>query len=166
MDVWLLPTLAEQLADDGWFVLRFDFRRDVGDGHQAVADLAGAVIQARRLSPPGDRLALIGWSFGALVGLLYGPTDPAVTDWVGIAPPTRPLPAGWGAQPLVAIPTGLGAWSARRVVVVGEHEQFFPAEDAHLMAPAVTRLVAGADHFFFDRDDEVARIVVSALADA
>lgn len=163
MDVWLLPALARHLAADGWLAVRFDFRRDVGDGRSAVADLAAAVAHGAALAP--GRLALVGWSFGALVGLLYGPGDPAVTDWVGIAPPTRPLPADWGAQPLAPVPSGLDAWPARRVVVVGEHEQFFGPQDAGLLAPAVVEIVAGADHFFFDRDDEVAATVTRLLGD-
>ncbi len=165
MDVWLLPRIAERLADDGWAVLRFDFRRDVGDGHAAVADLAAAVDEAAQHADPAN-VALVGWSFGALVGLLYGPTDPRVRYWVGIAPPSRAMPSEWAAPALAGVPAGLAAWRARRAVIVGEHEQFYPASDAWKFAAEAVTVVPDADHFFFDRDDEVAEIVAAWLAPA
>ena len=153
-EVWLLPTLAQRLSQAGWTTLRFDFRADVGDGTGATQDLAGAVDA---VAEQGD-VALIGWSFGALVGLLYGPSDPRVTHWIGIAPPTQPLPE----LAMAPIPDGLDTWSAQRTVILGEHEQFFadPAP-AH---PHRIVTIEGADHFFFDRDEEVAAAVVASLA--
>jgi len=154
MDVWLLATVAERLAARGWRSLRFDFRRDVGDPSAAVADLAGAVDAVHVAHLP---LALVGWSFGALVGLLHGPHDPRVTHWVGIAPPTAPMEG----LPMPAVPARVGSWPARRVVIVGQHEQFFP--DPAPAQPHEVKVVAGADHFFFDRDDEVADLVAACL---
>lgn len=187
MDVWLLPRIGAALADDGWTVLRFDVRSvrggagvaGVTDGTDEVADLAGALdfldvpdalvspgaadalIPAgpATASPVGARRALVGWSFGALLGLLHGPCDERVTDWVGIAPPTRPL----AQLPLRAFdPAVVAAWSARRTVIAGRHDQFFPPEDVGAVAPDAVHLLE-ADHFFFDLDDEVAALAASAL---
>ena len=152
-DVWLLPAIQERLAAAGWAALRFDFRRDVGDGTPAAEDLAGAVDVVAGNGP----VALVGWSFGALIGLLYGPSDRRVTHWVGIAPPTGPLPH----LPMAPIPAGIKTWAARRTVILGEHEQFFA--DAGPAWPHATVVIPGADHFFFDRDDEVADAVVASL---
>ena len=163
MDVWLLPRLSQRLSEAGWAALRFDFRRDVGDGGAALPDVAAAVDETLAIVPDAPRVALIGWSLGALVGLLHGPSDPRVTDWVGIAPPSRPLPPSWEAQPLAPVPDDLAGWPARRSVIVGDHEQFYPVEDAHRFAASAVRVVAAADHFFFDRDDEVADLVVDLL---
>jgi alpha/beta superfamily hydrolase len=170
MDVWLLPALAQALAPAGWASLRFDFR-SVGRGVQPGphdeerADLAGAIALLRAEGLIGDdgRLALIGWSFGALVGLLAGLDEPAVTDWIGIAPPTGPLPG----LPLAEVPsTRIAAWPARRTVIVGEHEQFFPAETAAVLAPHRVVVIPSADHFFFDLDREISAAVLSALEEA
>ncbi len=168
MDVWLLPHLAATLADRGWATLRYDVR-GVGasapgpgswDGAHEQRDLGGAVARIRRDVPPGARLALIGWSFGALLGLLHGPHDPAVTDWVGIGPPTRPLDGVPMAIPDLA---AVRSWPARRTVIVGTLDQFFPAADAALLAPHAVHVIEGADHFLFDRDDEIAALVAESL---
>ncbi len=158
MDVWLLPSVGVALAADGWAVLRVDFRADVGDGHAAVPDVLGAVDAVTAVAPVA-RVALVGWSFGALVGLLAGMRDARVTDWVGIAPPTRRLPD----LPMAPPPPLVGRWAARRSVVVGDGDGFFPACDAGAVAPHAVTVVPGADHFFFDRDDEVADIVAAHL---
>ena len=163
MDVWLLPRIGERLARNRWSVLRFNFRSDVGDGKPACADLAAAVDAAVSKTSDPARVALVGWSFGALVGLLYGPGDPRVTDWIGIAPPTRPAPAGWPAQPLAAVPTTLTSWAARRSVIVGAHDQFYPPSDAACFAADEVHVLDDTDHFFFDRDDEIAELVAVLL---
>lgn len=168
MDVWLLPAIGARLAEDGWAVLRFNVRGVGGshagpgrwDGSTEHLDLAGAVDHVVGHVPAADRVALVGWSFGALLGLLHGPADPRVTDWVGIAPPTQPLED----VPMAATdPTALRRWSARRAVVVGTAEQFFPRPTLARLHPHEVRLVDDADHFFFDRDREVADLVAELL---
>jgi uncharacterized protein len=168
MDVWLLPHLSQALAAQGWAVLRYDVRgvgRSEGgpgrwDGALEHHDLGGAVARIRQELPAGARVALVGWSFGALLGMLHGPLDPAVTDWVGIAPPTRSLPGVPMAAPDLA---ALRGWRARRSVIVGSHDQFFPATDAALLSPHEVHVVADADHFLFDRDEEIAVLVAQCL---
>jgi alpha/beta superfamily hydrolase len=167
MDVWLLPTIGEALAEAGWSVLRFDFRsvRDGArpDGHQReLADLAGAIgfLEDDGAWTPSRRLALIGWSFGALVALLHGVDDPRVTDWVGIAPPTAPLPE----LPMTPVPEErVAAWSARRTVIAGTHDQFFAVAALDRVHPHVRHVLDDCDHFFFDRDRDVAALVAESL---
>src|SRR5687768_358153 len=96
MDNWLLPALAAALADVGWASVRFNFRGtgasegQYGGGFAEVADVAGAFSHLDAVLPRGEvsphRRALVGWSFGALVGLRYAASYP-LDDWVGIAPP-------------------------------------------------------------------------------
>lgn len=167
MDVWLLPSIAAALAAAGWTILRFDFRgvglplAGAGDGLQETTDLAGAIdFVLADGRGPAPRCALVGWSFGALVGMLHGPSDPRVTDWVGIGPPTR-NPPGLPLQP--APLAAMRGWGARKTVIVGAHDQYFPAADAALLGADAVHVVAGADHFLFDRDTEVAGLVVDAL---
>lgn len=168
MDVWLLPTIAQRLADEGWSVLRFNIRGVGGsepgpgawDGRAETADLDGALTAARGLVAQAGRTAVIGWSFGALLGLLHGPGDARVTDWVGIAPPTRGL-----VDPAMVPPPleAVQRWTARRAVVVGAHDQFFPPAEVDVLAPDVVHVMADADHFLFDRDREVADLVAGTL---
>lgn len=166
MDVWLLPAIGERLADAGWAVLRFDFR-GVGSGGVSpaagaeVADLEGACDLVHRTVGGVRRCAVVGWSFGALAALHHGLGDPRVTDWVGIAPPTGPAP-GLGLPSLPA--ADLGRWPARRTAIVGDHDQFFPADRVDALVPHAVRVLTDADHFLFDRDGEVADLVAEALA--
>lgn len=161
MDVWLLPRISEALAERGWLALRFDFApRPDADGTAETADLAGALDYCDDLVPQVTRRAIVGWSFGALVGLLHGLTDPRVTDWVAIAPPTRPVEG----VPLAPTPFAAAAgWSARRTILVGSEDRYFPPRTVKAFEPDRVVVVEGADHFFFDQDAEVARHVVEAL---
>lgn len=170
MDVWLLPAIGEALAADGWDVLRFDFTSVSGgmdplgpaNAHAAErADLAAAISFLRGECPraAGGRLALVGWSFGALVAALHGVHDPAVTDWVGIAPATSSLPD----LPMAPPPGSLSRWTARRTVIAGAHDQFFPPPATAVYAPHDLHVLPACDHFFFDHDRDVATLAVSAL---
>lgn len=165
MDAWLLPAVSEVLADAGWTTLRFNFRgvrRGGGvsrDACEEVADLAGACALARARTRGARRCAVVGWSFGALIGLLHGLRDPRVTDWVGIAPAVGPTPG----VVLPPLPEGIAGWAARRTVIVGEHDAFYPVARMNVLAPHALDVLPGADHFLFDRDDDVAARVAAAL---
>lgn len=171
MDVWLLPVLARALADAGWWALRFDLR-GVGasegttdDGREAVADVLGAVdhvvaVAAGASARSQLRRAVVGWSFGATLALHAAVADDAIADWIGICPPTRVLP---DVPMLPPVPQGLEAACTRRTAVVAEHDAFYPPGTVGAVVPHRTVVVQGADHFLFDRDAEVAAIVVAAL---
>lgn len=163
MDVWLLPTIAERLAADGWATLRINFRGVGGSGGSQTGgrsehhDARGALTSLVQRWPGVPR-AVAGWSFGAMIGLRLGT---AVDRWVGVAPPTRRVDAVPLEGPLVP-----DVLPAHRTVVVGEHDQFFPPATVDVLTPHATVVVAGADHFLFDRDPEVAQHVAAALAPA
>ncbi len=185
MDAWLLSRIADRLAEDGWTVLRFNFRGvgasegSSGDGtgelHDVlgglafldkVAGMAGAGGRGESPHEPGGRgespcrVAVVGWSFGALVGLLLAKYQVRVTDWVGIGPPTRRL----RAIPMVDPPYhALPGWSARRCVVVGELDELYPPRSVGVLDPDVVHVMPGADHFMAGRDEEVADVVSRVL---
>ena len=184
MDTWLIARIAERLAEEGWIVLRFNFR-GVGasegsssDGTGELLDLlgalafvdkvTGAIPGGRGESPPtpggrgrsAHRVAVVGWGFGALVGLLLAECQVRVTDWVGIAPPTRHLKA----IPMVDPPyRALPSWPARRCVIVGECDVLYPPGLVATLDPDVVHVMPGADHFMADRCEEVAAVVCRAL---
>ncbi len=163
MDVWLLPTIAARLAEDGWASLRLNFRGvegstgtqtggvsehlDAQAGHQLLVDTV-----------PDVPRAVVGWSFGAMVGLRLGRR---VDAFVGIGTPTRHLAEVPLAGPLV--PDEL---PRHRTVVVGEHDQFFPPDSVDVLSPDVVVQVPDADHFMFDLDHAVAQLVADALRPA
>jgi alpha/beta superfamily hydrolase len=172
MDTWLLSQVAQRLVGEGWTVLRPNFRGvgasegESSDGSGEVMDALGALafltkvtcVQGREQAT-AVRRAVVGWCFGALVGLLLAEHDVPITDWVGIAPPTRRLKA----IPIVDPPyRALAGWRARRCVIVGEFDQLYPPGSVAVLDPDVVHVVPGADHFMADRD-EVAEVVCRAL---
>lgn len=179
MDTWLLAQIADRLAEERWTVLRFNFRGvgasegSSGDGTGELQDVLGALafldeIAGGRGEPPfpggrgapSRRVAVVGWSFGALVGLLLAEHQVRVTDWVGIGPPTRRLKA----IPMVDPPyRALPSWPARRCVIVGELDELYPPRSVTMLDPAVVHVMPGADHFMTDRCEEVAAVVSRAL---
>jgi uncharacterized protein len=163
MDVWLLPVLAARLAEDGWVALRVNLRGVEGSGGRPTGgaqehlDAQGALAWlAARV--PDVPTAVVGWSFGAMVGLRLGA---AVDRWVGIGPPTRRT----AEVPLVG-PLLPERPPPHRTVVVGEHDQFFPPSTAGVLRPHRLVVLPGADHFLFDLDHVVADVVADELAGA
>ena len=166
METWLLERVAERLAADGWIALRVNFRGvgasegSTSDGSGEVWDALGALAFLDTLAVPGARRAVVGWSFGALVGLLLAEHDTAVTDWVGIGPPTRSLKAiAMAEPPYEALPE----WPARRCVIVGELDLLYPPRSVAVLYPDLIHVVPGADHFMGERGEEVAEVVSRAL---
>ncbi|MEE8599537.1 alpha/beta hydrolase [Euzebya tangerina] len=161
-DVWLLPQIAQALAAADWASLRINFR-GVGDsgGQQTSGELehldaTAAMAWLRRQYPTVARAAVVGWSFGAMIGLRLGA---AADHWIGIAPPTRQVEGLQLLGPLV--PEDL---PPRRSIIVGSDDQFFPPQTTSILRPDDVCVVEGTDHFFFDRDPEVADLVVSLLS--
>jgi len=171
MDTWLLSRIASRLAEDGWNTLRFNFRGvgasegSSGDGTGELHDALGALAFLNEISPGeqeavSSRVAVVGWGFGALVGLLLAEHPVRITDWVGIGPPTRCLKA----IPMVEPPShALAGWPARRCVIVGELDQLYPPRSVAVLAPDSVHVVAAADHFMTDRYEEIADIVARVL---
>jgi alpha/beta superfamily hydrolase len=163
MSVPLVQTIARALAEAGISALRFNFR-GVGasegtfdNGRGEVDDVAGA-LNWLGAQPEVDqeRLALVGYSFGAVMALFQAARTelPRVLVLIG-------LPLGWK----LSIPT-IGCPSC--LLVVGDKDQFCPLPDLHTLSHEMegdvkVHVVAGADHFLFGQESEVASIVVDYL---
>lgn len=142
------------LPEAGIGALRFDFRRPVPDGDLsgAVADIAAACAEARRLLP-GSPLVLVGYSYGAAAALA---SMSAVGDLAGLVLVAPPLTL---APPVVpTMPT---------LAVIPAHDQFSPPA---VVEPVVAgwpeanvEVVDMADHFLHGRTDAVARAATTWL---
>jgi len=155
----VVGSLFEALAAAGVAVLRFDFRgvgRSEGTFDEGVGERTDVVAALDALAGastdgPQSALALAGYSFGADTCLSVDDARPV--SFLAVAPP---LQIG-GAETF-------SARSDERPVriIAGTNDQFRPADAAALVVQAwpntsVTK-VAGADHFFANHTDEVARL--------
>ncbi|RLC85859.1 MAG: hypothetical protein DRJ03_10400, partial [Chloroflexi bacterium] len=92
MNNTVVVTVCRALAERGWITLCFNFR-GAGDssgsfdeGRGEMKDVAGAVdFLCARPDVDADRLAVVGYSFGAEVGLHHAARDSRVSLLVGIA---------------------------------------------------------------------------------
>lgn len=145
---------GKAVLESGSAALRFNFRGvgassgsyDHGEGEKD--DVLSAIdFLADRY--PGLPLLLVGFSFGAWVGLQVGRTDPRVQAMIGIG-----LPTGFYAFDFLVEnrkPT---------MLVAGSRDEFCPRDKMeglarHLPAESLLRWIEGADHFFARELDEL-----------
>jgi hypothetical protein len=143
-------------AELGLATLRFNFR-GVGssagsyDDGQGEQDDARAALTQLAADLPGQPLYLVGFSFGAWIGLKVGAADPRVA---GIAALGTPM--GWAELDF------LSRAGPPKLFIHGEEDQFCdPAALARAFPrfapPKRLEWIAGADHFFTNRLDALSR---------
>ena len=144
--------------------LRFNFR---GVG-KSQGEFAGGIGEREDVRASLDYLAtrfpetpisVMGFSFGAVVGLLAGAADPRVGTLVGLG-----VPAG------SADLSSLHRVSKPKLIIQGTEDIFGPREEvealfAALAEPKRLHWVEGADHFFTGKLDEVQKTVRAFLAE-
>lgn len=138
----------------GLAALRFNFR-GVGASTGSYTGGAGEQKDAAALLGwlehryPGLPLALIGFSFGAWVGLQVAGQDPRVSALVGLGVPVK----SYDFEFLIDI-------DKASLYIVGTRDEFCPRDQMELLARRLPRTSAvswvdGADHFFNDQVDGV-----------
>lgn len=172
MNVGLIVHLAVSLCALGNVVLRFNFggvggsEGDFTDGVEEPGDVLAAFdYLASMAEVVVDNISAAGWSFGSWMGLMALSEGLPARSVVAIAPPL--IACDWkGKARLVA------ASGAERHYIVGERDHFCPLETLEAFAAAVSVqdagniiVLRGADHFFFGREGEVARLVGGCLKD-
>lgn len=159
----VIAGVAESLWQHDVTTLRFNFRGTGasegthGGGETEAADVLAAVeyiLQVQTVS----RLAVIGYSFGAGVGLLTGAAEPRVTALVGIAPPVERRDF-----------SPLHTCTKAKLFIAGDRDHVCPiptlqALIAQCPAPTSLALIPGANHFFLGREKEIAEAVATFLA--
>jgi len=167
-----IPAMQRALEAAGWASLRFNFRGVrlsegiYGGGVAEVKDVAAALEHMAQVVP-GKPLAVAGWSFGSLVGLHAACGDARIESYVAVAPPVSTGPR----MDLPTNPTSerLAAWRARVLAICGTNDQFCEPKDLERWAREVsptaeTKILEGADHYFYGVLEELGETVASFIA--
>lgn len=158
----VISAVARVLQEHDVVTLRFNFRGtgtsqgSHGGGDAEGEDVTAAVAYLLNCQAVST-LAVLGYSFGAGVGLLAGAADPRVSALVGVAPPV----ARRDFSPLLTCPKP-------KLFVVGDKDHVCPLPTlqdllARCPEPKTLTLLPGADHFFLGREAEIAQAVVTFL---
>ncbi len=165
MDDAIVVSVCRALTENGWVALRFNFRGVggsagfFGQGRGEMDDTAGAfAFLGAQDMVDVDRLAIVGYSFGAAVGLRHAARDPRVGWLVGVA-----LTQAHYADSF------LDDDERPKLFIVGENDAWAPVEHlrayvARLSPPKVLKVFTHVDHFFLGRQTEVARAVADFLS--
>jgi alpha/beta superfamily hydrolase len=165
MEVPLVVAIAGELAQRGVVALRFNFRgvgRSQGtyaDGKGEMADVAGALdFLEGQERVDRKRLYLVGYSFGAGVGLRHAENDPRIAAVAVVAP--------YVENPSESL---LRSYTRPKLFLAGEGDTVCPTEwlrafVAPLPEPKKLRILPGTDHFFWGREREVAKILGEFIA--
>jgi uncharacterized protein len=159
--LWALRN--ELAARQRFTVLVFNFRGVMGSegayggGAEELRDVAAAVDRVREEA--GGPTILVGWSFGAWVGLRHALVD---DDVAAVALLAMPLGAAGGRRTLPTLEE-LEDLHIPVLLVAGDQDPICPVPALRNLAgwiPAAEVVVAeGTDHFFGRREREVAGII-------
>ena len=176
----LVVAIAHTLASSGLLALRFNFRgvgasegaHDNGRGERD--DIVGALdwLRAHPAVDP-ERVSLVGYSFGACVGLALALTNPAVCAFaaVGLAvefcdPDLLHSFMGREQDPSLASPRPS---ACPKFFLTGQRDQLAPPGELielveRLPAPSSVQIVPGADHFWWGFEARVGDLVADFIA--
>ncbi len=156
----LVAAIARAIAAAGLYALRFNFR-GVGEspgawtgGFAETEDLDLAIGEARAVAP-GLPLALSGFSFGAVTTLRWL-ANGGRADAVALAGvPLRSV--AFQDQDLPPVPDGT-------FIVAAELDQYGSAEELRAAYPRADIVsVAGVDHFFGRKHNEVGALIADRI---
>ena len=160
----ILWAVRNELAHRGFAVLSFNFRGTMrsggayGGGRTETKDVAAAIGRVREATE-GPTL-LVGWSFGANVGLRASLEDERVAALALIGLPLAPKDIDVPALPSAS---ELGLIRRPVLLLAGDADEFCPAETlsdfAHDLPRTQVSILPGTDHYLWRREKEAARIV-------
>jgi alpha/beta superfamily hydrolase len=162
MAVPVITAAARELAKRGMAALRFNFRGvglsegRFGDGVAEVADVAGAIeyLVARDDVDPHS-IYLMGYSFGASVGLRYIESDPCIAAVVALCLPLEAASIGSLEKDFWE------SCSTPKLFLAGDRDHICPLAELQALVqrlpePKQLIVLEGADHFLWGREEEVA----------
>ncbi len=164
MDVPVVVGLCRALADRGIVSMRFNFRRETSDGAGLLASAARDAASAFEVLRSWEyvnshRIAMAGYSFGAVAILEHLRNFAASSAFAFIAPPAS-----------AARKMELGASGGPMLFVSGTHDKLVDIDE---LRTAVQRLesgvqlreIEGADHGFTQHTQQVAEATAEFLAE-
>ena len=173
----VVVAIAQALASAGLIVLRFNFR-GVGasegehdDGRGERDDVAGALEKLLAL-PDVDpsRISLVGYSFGACVGLAHAQIDPRVAAFAAVGLSVEFCDFGSSNTFLGEDEGDTGSAPGRlafpKLLITGERDRLAPPGQLlrlveQLPEPKSVQIVPGVDHFWWGSEREVGRRVAA-----
>ncbi len=158
MDNRVVYRAAKAVVESGFVALRFNFRgvgQSSGQYDQGIGEKedTATAISWLGIRYPALPLALIGYSFGAWVGLQVGCVAPSVKALVGLALPLNLYDFEF-----------LSGNSKPALYIIGTRDEFCSQENLNGFArrmPASSSLhrIEGAEHFFADQLEIVGKFV-------
>jgi alpha/beta superfamily hydrolase len=149
---------AKAAVEAGLPALRFNFRgvgKSIGSYSDGIGegDDVKAALDFLAARFPAVPVCLIGFSFGASVGLRVGATDPRVAVLVGLGVPVA----------VMNLDFLLGVLKPK-LIIQGTLDRYGPHADVEafynsLSEPKQIRWVQNADHFFAGKLEEVQRVL-------
>jgi len=149
---------AKAAVQAGMPALRFNFRgvgKSTGRYSHGIGESedVSAALDFLAARFPAAPVCLMGFSFGASVGLRVGAADPRVAALVGLGVPVKSMN-----------PDFLREVVKPKLIVQGTRDQFGPRVEvesfyATLADPKQIYWVQNADHFFTGKLEEVQRVV-------
>jgi alpha/beta superfamily hydrolase len=181
----IVSTIARSLAARGVTALRFNFRgversggqHDYGRGERA--DVAGALDWLQAQSGVDLwRLSVVGYSFGAWVGLAHAQDDLRVVGAAAVGLTAWHYDVDFARSHTLAElgterwkfdPDFLQTFARPKLFVAGELDDFAPLPVLRrlvdrLPSPKVLHVVRGSDHFMQGHEKEVGDVVAEFVA--
>jgi alpha/beta superfamily hydrolase len=164
MNDTLLVRVAQQLAEIGMVVLRFNFRgvgRSQGqqtDGRLEPLDLAGAIDAGLKLAGVNhDKVCVVGHAFGAYITLLYAPFDTRIRTVVAVSFPLFRAANGFPRQ-----------FERPKLFITGEFDELCPLYKLEPFVESQTgpkgiKVIVGARHLMRGYEDAAATTILKYL---
>ena len=163
MNAPLLMAVRDALVENGWNVLRFNFR-GIGTsegtsstGSDEMRDAEGALELARAQEVP---VAIAGWSFGAAVALRVAGRTDDLLGCIAIAPAIDERPGITEGVPADVEPR------CPVLLLVGANDDLVDPARARSWATehdAEFHEMKGANHFFWAKYDDLTSVIVPWL---
>lgn len=166
----IVHTLFHAFSRQGFSVLRFNFRGvgrsqgayDRGEGE--LSDAASALDWLQTYNPNASACWIGGFSFGAWIGMQLLMRRPEIDGFISVAPPANAFDFSF-----------LAPCPSSGLILHGNRDDYVPETAVAKLVNKLShqrdiridyRIIDGANHFFHDRSDHLAKHVEDYLSTA